>query len=149
MKSHMLTLIAIVFMAGIVGLSQTNNELKQKYGPPDSEGRYIVRPGIGLTAHVDETGKTRAINVRPLGSKNSSTGQSSEKPLVMNSDVAKAILSEILPVSKRGRFIGTGNAEFGCTSIDDLDYEKVLIRISNRCPQQKGGTYSINIRWKD
>lgn len=149
MKRHVLTLIAIVFMVAIIGISQTSNELRQKYGPPDSEGRYIVRPGIGLTAQADKTGKTRVITIRPLSSKNNSTVQSSEKPKVMNSDVAKAILSEVLPVSKRGRFQGSGNAEFGCTSIDDLDYEKVLIRINNRCPQQKGGTYSIDIRWKD
>ena len=149
MKSHVLTLIGVVFVAGIIGLAQTNNELRQKYGPPDSQGRYVVRPGIGLTADVDKNGKTREIMVRPLSSKTNSTSQASEKPTVMNSEVAKAILSEVLPVSKRGRFQGTGSAEFGCTSIDHLNYEKVLIRISNRCAQQKGGTYSINIRWKD
>jgi hypothetical protein len=149
MKNHVLTLIGVVLVAGIIGLAQTNDELRQKYGPPDSQGRYIVRPGIGLTAEVDKNGKTREIMVRPLSSKTNSTSQASEKPTVMNSEVAKAILSEVLPVSKRGRFQGIGSAEFGCTSIDHLDYEKVLIRISNRCVQQKGGTYSINIRWKD
>src|SRR5215217_4019489 len=100
MKNHVLTLIVLVLMAGIVGLAQTNNELRQKYGPPDSEGRYIVRPGIGLTAQMDGNRKTRAITVQPFSPKGISTSQSSEKPIVMRTDVAKAILSEILPVSK-------------------------------------------------
>ncbi len=141
-------LIAITLFAAIVGLAQTTSDLQKKYGPPDSEGRYIVRPGIGLVATVDDTGTMQDITVGPISANPKSTAQSGEKPTVMKSEVAETILNEILPVSKRGQYKGTGNAEFGCTSVDHMEYEKVLISIRNRCAEQGGGTYSINTHWK-
>jgi len=148
MKSHVVILLALILFAGIVGVSQTTSDLQKKYGPPDSEGRYIVRPGIGLIATVDDAGTMRDITIGPISSNPKSAAQPAEKPTVMKAEVAETILSEVLPVSKRGRYKGTGNAEFGCTSVDHMEYEKVVISIRNRCAEQGGGTYSMNIHWK-
>jgi hypothetical protein len=149
MKSQLMMLLLVSSMAGIAGLSQTTGDLQKKYGPPDASGRYIVRPGIGLTVWVNETGIVREMIVAPMNPATDSTRESSEKSPVMKPDVAQAILSEIAPVSRRGRYRGTGNAEFGCTSVDHLQYENTIISISNRCAQQGGGTYSVRVHWKN
>jgi hypothetical protein len=149
MKGRVVAISTLMFLVSIVALSQTAGELRKKYGPPDEVGRYIIRPGIGLTVRADEAGVTRDLMVRPITTAaTNANDKSSEKPSVMGPDVAQAILSELAPDSKRGRHKGTGNAEFGCTSVDYLEYDNALISVSNRCSQQGGGTYSINIHWK-
>lgn len=148
MKSHVILLLVMTLAGTIVGVSQTSSDLQRKYGPPDALGRYIVRPGVGMTVRVNEKGITTEMTVRPIRQATDLADRKAEGAPVIKRDVAHAILSEIAPVAKRGRYKGTGNAEFGCTSVDHLDYEKALISISYRCSQQGGGTYSINVRWK-
>ncbi len=66
----------------------------------------------------------------------------------MKAELAKEILDEVVPVSRRGRYKGTGNAEFGCTSVVHMEYENAIISITNRCDEQGGGTYSLQVHWK-
>src|SRR6266851_8334644 len=115
MKINAVVLVAFTFVVGIVGLSQTPSDLKMKYGPPDDLGRYVVRPGVGMTLQFDEAGITRDITIRPIESDATSTSRSSKGVATMERDLAKAILDEVMPVSNRGQYKGTGNAEFGCT----------------------------------
>ena len=145
MKVYAVILMALTLLVGIVGLAQGTNDLKQKYGPPDDLGRYVVRPGVGMTVQFDEAGIKCDITVRPLESSESSAKLNSKGGATMEPDVAKAILDEVVPLSERGRYKGTGNAEFGCTSIDHIEYENVVISMTNRCDQQGGGTYSVRV----
>jgi len=148
MKIYLVVLVAFTLLVGIVGLSQTSSDLKKKYGPPDDLGRYVVRPGIGMTLEVDEAGITRDITIRPINSDATSTSRKSKGGATMERNLAKAILDEVVPVSSRGRYKGTGNAEFGCTSIDHIEYENVVISMTNRCDQQGGGSYSARVHWR-
>ncbi len=148
MKSRRVLLLVFTLMVGTVGLSQTSGALRQKYGPPDHSGRYVVRPGIGMTVRVDGAGVTRDIAISPIESAASSTRRSSKTAPTMKADLAKAILDEVVPVSRRGRYKGTGNAEFGCTSVVHMEYENAIISITNRCDEQGGGTYSVRVHWK-
>jgi hypothetical protein len=148
MKRYLIALLALTLLGSAAGLSQTAGDLQKKYGPPDASGRYTVRPGIGLTVRPDESGNAREVTIKPIDSSADATGRASKKAPVMNPGVAREVLDEVAPASKRGQYEGAGNAEFGCASVDHLRYENVLISISNRCHQQGGGTYSINIRWK-
>lgn len=148
MKIYVVVLVALTLLVDIVGLSQTPSDLKKKYGPPDDLGRYVVRPGIGMTVEVDEAGLTPDITIRPIESDASSTRRSSKGGATMEPELAKVILDEVMPVSNRGRYKGTGNAEFGCTSIDHIEYENVVINVTNRCVQQGGGAYSVRVHWR-
>ena len=52
MKKRLIFLIwLVVFLFSIFAIAkaQTRDELRQKYGGPDANGHYIVRPGIGLS----------------------------------------------------------------------------------------------------
>src|SRR6266404_670432 len=145
MKYQVIALFAFGLLVGVVALSQTKSELRTKYGPPDNSGRYIVRPGIGMTVGVDKAGVVRDITIRPIESATSLTDGNSKHASVMKSDLASATLDEVAPVSRRGRYKTTGNAEFGCTSVDHQEYANAIISITNRCDQQGGGTYSLRV----
>jgi len=149
MTRQVVALFAFALLTSVLALSQTKGELRTKYGPPDDSGRYVVRPGIGMSVRVDEAGVVRDVTIRPIESAASSTDRRSKNALVMKSDLARAILDEVAPVSRRGRYKTTGNAEFGCTSVDHNEYENATISITNRCDQQGGGTYSLRVHWKN
>ncbi len=146
MKSRRVLLLVFTLMVGIVGLSQTTSDLRQKYGPPDDSGRYLVRPGIGMTVRIDEAGVTRDITIRPI--EPAASSPKFKNASTMKAELAKEILDEVVPVSRRGRYKGTGNAEFGCTSVVHMEYENAIISITNRCDEQGGGTYSLQVHWK-
>jgi len=154
MKKRLILLVSLTlfaFMIVVIGMAQTRDEFKQKYGPPDAKGRYIVRPNIGLSIEYEQGQNPSEMVIKPLDSDtaNVSNSEKESSNKVMPSDEAEEVLNELVPVEKRGRNRNTGNSEFGCTSIDYTEYEQVIINTVKRCEQQGAGIYSISVRWKE
>jgi len=56
---HFLTATALLLtVLTIAATAQQADELRQKYGTPDSYSRYIVRPDIGMTVEFAENGQS-------------------------------------------------------------------------------------------
>lgn len=143
-------LISFIFLIVIVGIAQTRNEFKQKYGSPNSKGQYVVKPDIGLLVKYDQSRNPSEMIIESLDT-NTANGSSSERKSsnkVMPSDEAEEVLNELVPVAKRGKKIEQSHYSFGCASLYHTDYEQVTINIAKRCEAQGGGTYSITVRWK-
>lgn len=138
--------VLFTFIIAIIGIAQTRDELKQKYGSPDAKGRYIVRPGIGLSVKYKQNQNPSEINILPLALDIEDTSKSSDE--VMPSDKAVEVLDELVPVSKRGAKVTAVTYSSGCPITISTEYERVIISINNRCQRRGGGTYSISIQWK-
>jgi hypothetical protein len=149
-RSILLVLLTLsVFMIVVIGAAQTRDEFKQKYGPPDTKGRYTVRPNIGLSIKYKQSRNLSEMIIEPLESTASQSNFEKEgSNEVMPLDMAEEVLDELIPVAESGKKGYTGIAEFGCTSVEYTDYEEVSTSIAKRCEQQEGGTYSISVRWK-
>jgi hypothetical protein len=149
LRPHEMKGFSLIFITALVAVAQSPDTLKQKYGSPNANGLYTVRPGIGLELTSDRVGQPKAMTIKPLETE-SSTPRSSQKTgmKVMPKNTALEILDEVLPATQRGKKIAAFSAEYGCTSVDQDQYENITIDIVNRCDQQGGGTYSVNIRWK-
>jgi hypothetical protein len=137
-----LALISTVF-------AQTPTALRNRYGPADEKGRYTVRPGIGLEAKYDTDGSPTEMTVKLL---DDGTTPGSDKPQrrnAMRRNIAMEVLDEIAPVNKRGKRTAMFLEERGCYSFETTEYENLTTKIANRCEPQGGGTYSVQIVWKN
>jgi len=143
-----LTLFALVIV--VIGMAQTRDEFKQKYGSPDAKGRYIVRPDVGLSVEYKEDRNLSEMVIKPLDSEttNLSNPEKKSSKKVMPSDEAEEVLNEVVPVEKRGNKGFVGNFLHGCISNNYTEYEQVTIDVVKRCEKQGGGTHSISIHWK-
>lgn len=141
MKKYITLLIfltSLVFITVITGTAQTPDELKQKYGSPDSKGIYIVRPNIGLLVKYKDNRNITEMLIKPFDSYS-----------LMNSDEAEKVLDEVFPVAKRGKKGNSVDVVSGCLIDITTLYKLFSISIAKRCGTQAqgGGTYSISIRW--
>jgi len=128
-------------------MAQTRDKLKQKYGSPDTKGRYIVRPDIGLSVKYKQDENPSEISIIPLNLDTEDTSKSSDE--VMPSDEAEEVLDELVPVVERGAMGFAATFSAGCPFSNYTEYERLTILITKRCERRGGGTYSINVRWKE
>ena len=143
MKRYTIFFASLVFFAVVmIGMAQTRDEFKHKYGPPDAKGRYLVRPDIGFEVKYKQNRTLSEMTIKPLSSENDGSKK------VMSSKLAEESLDELVPEKRRGEKTKEGVAEFGCTSVNYTEYELVKINTTKRCSAQGDGTYSINVRWK-
>jgi hypothetical protein len=137
--------ISVVLLAV---LAQSPSALRERYGAPDDKGRYTVRPGIGLEVKYDTVGNSTEMVVKLLDDGITPSSTKPERRNVMRRDIALEILDEIAPVSKRGKRTAAFLEERGCYSLRTTEYERVTTNVANRCEQQGGGIYSVQVLWK-
>jgi hypothetical protein len=136
-----MNLLLGLFLAAICGFPQTSQELRQKYGPAESE-HYTVRPGIMLVATYTDSGAPCEMRIEPK--KRSDAGPSD----TMDSEVVTEIIDELVPVARRGPLVIEYESMGGCNRYKSAEYELVRINRTTRCQAQGGGTYSASIHWK-
>ena len=119
----------LLVLAGSVVLTQSSQELHNRYGEPDRE-RFLVQPGIGLT--VEYGSDHFACNAlieppQPL------TYTEEHVPL-MSSDIVSRVLEEVAPVAMRGKEINSANLVSGCNEAHVTEYENVsIMRSTHTC----------------
>ena len=146
MKKYLAIAFILVALADV--FSQTPSILREKYGPPDEKGRYTVRPTIGLEATYDSDGKPLTMTVKLLDDGTKANPNKPQLRQTMRRRVALEILDEIMPASQRGKQTRSFSYESGCFSRETNGYENVTTKVANRCEQQGGGTYSVQVLWK-
>lgn len=136
-----------IFVALVV-LAQTPSALRERYGAADKKGRYAVRPGIGLAANYDNAGNPREVVIKLLDDGTTPGSTKPQRRNTMRRHIALEVLDEIVPVGKRGKRTAAFLEERGCYSLETTEYDNVTTKLANRCEQQGGGTYSVQVIWK-
>lgn len=119
----------LLVLAGSAVLTQSSQELHNRYGEPDRE-RFFVRPGISLT--VEYGSDHFACNAlieppQPL------TYTEEHVPL-MSSDIVSGVLEEVAPVALRGKEINSASFVSGCNEAHVTEYENVsIMRSTHTC----------------
>jgi len=119
----------LLVVAGSVALTQSSQDLHNRYGVPDRE-RFSARPGISLT--VEYGSDHLACNAlieppQPL------TYTEQHVPL-MSSEGVSEVLEEVAPVAMRGKEINAGVLMSGCNEARVTEYENVsIMRSTHTC----------------
>jgi hypothetical protein len=152
-KDRLLKALLLMFMTTSACLAQTPDDLRRKYGKPETLSlkssqilveRYAVGRNITITVKFTDQRRACQLRIEPPHSTSGSVVNE-----VMPADEAYKITEELAPTAERGRLIKTSNVELGCSLVIYQEYERVMIATATRCSQKSGGTYSVNIRWKD
>ena len=141
-------LICISLALVAIALAQSPGTLRDRYGAADEKGRYAVRPGIGLAANYDHAGNPMEMVIKLLDDRTTPNSAKPQRRNVMRRQIALEVLDEIVPLSKRGKQTAAFVEERGCHSLEIKEYANVTTKVANRCEQQGGGTYSVQVIWK-
>jgi hypothetical protein len=115
-----------VFATAVILLSQSSQDLHNRYGEPDRE-RFAARPGIGLTV---EYGSDHLACYAVLEPPQPLIYTEDQIPL-MSSEAVTEVLEEIVPVAMRGKEINKMIHQSGCNVANMTDYENVFIDALN------------------
>ncbi|HEX8846841.1 MAG TPA: hypothetical protein VF791_19515 [Pyrinomonadaceae bacterium] len=146
MKHFLATTALLLTALAVAANAQKADEFRQRYGAPDSHGRYIVRPDIGMTVEFAENGRASRMVIKRLDSEEE--GTSSHQPKLMSESSAKEILEEVAPAAKRGKLLRTGGFAASCIRMSFDEYEHVTINQTIRCEKQGGGIYNAAVQFK-
>jgi hypothetical protein len=125
---HILARSFLVAAASFV-LTPSSQDLHNRYGEPDIE-RFIVRPGIGLTAQYGSDHLACQALIEP----SQSLIHQEEQPPLMSSDGVTEVLEEIAPATMRGNEIFNGISVSGCNESRITDYDNLTImRSTHTC----------------
>jgi hypothetical protein len=154
MRDGLVKALLVIFMLAAPCLAQTRDELRRKYGEPETLShkssrilieRYEVLPGIIMTVKFGDRTHACELRVEPLRTELSNARRTE----VMKADEAAMITEELSPLLERGRLIKSLNVERGCSPVVYNEYERVMIVVIKGCVQEGGGVQSVTIRWKD
>lgn len=88
----------LLVLAGSVVLTQSSQELRNRYGEPDRE-RFLVRPGISLTVEYGSDHLAcNALIEPPLP-----LTYTEERVPLMSLDIVSRVLEEVAPVAIEGK----------------------------------------------
>jgi hypothetical protein len=158
--------VALVLLATtLVGQGQTSAQLRAKYGEPQMTElrknhpvveRFLVRPNIQMTIRYTDLGELCEALIEPVPDSTPKTGRPEHAPdgdYMATSEVI-AVISEVLPVEKRGKkgnefFVNGGDRQMklhhpGCTGIYVVEFENASVSAASWC---WGGTFSATIHW--
>ena len=143
-KASLVQLMAVMVSIVLPGALQTSQGLRHKYGPPVAE-RYGVRPGIVMTIAFAKDGRPCEMVIEPRHSLLSTEALSKPMP----SDKVTEILSEVLPISQRGRLLQDITFTSSCNSIRNTGDETVSISRTIPCSsEEEPGESSAHVRFK-
>jgi hypothetical protein len=142
-RLHVALFVGVMLLAVAPALSaQTTADLKNKFGPPDKHGYYIVRKGIRLKA-ITEKEKVREMVIEP----DDAQSQVAANSLIPAATVNE-IIAELAPVSLRGKHVRSIVFNAGLSSVAAEEYEQVTISTVLTERGGTGGITSASIRWK-
>jgi hypothetical protein len=121
-------------------------DLKRKYGSPTSE-TFEVRPGIGITIRQASNGTVTEMLV--VAMEPGSLIQS--RHMTLSQDAAKSLIDELVPSSRRGKFIIAGFLNVTCLPESDCmgsfeNYEN--LRITYNSAKAAGQIRYVDVQFK-
>jgi hypothetical protein len=137
-------IIVLLFLAALTAQAQSSNELRAKYG--SAMEAYEIRPFILMTVKYTEDA---LVNEYVIEAHHTSKGSVDGNSFISR-DTAREIIDEVVPMSQRGRYIGTMSFTGGCNELTNEDYERVEIKTFHTCSPIKGANVaSIIVHWKN
>ena len=119
----------LLVVAGSVVLTQSSQELHNRYGEPDRE-RFSARPGISLTVEYGSDHLACNALIEPP----QSLTYTEEHVPLMSSEVVSEVLEEVAPVAMRGKEMSAGSFQSGCNVARVTEYENVsIMRSTHTC----------------
>lgn len=135
----------LLIAVGSVVLTQSSEELRNRYGEPDLE-RFAVRLGINLTVQYGSDHLVCQALIAPP----QSLIHQDEQTSLMPSEGVSELLEEIAPVATRGKLINEGSFQSGCNVGRFTEYENVwIMRARHECDpssQDRDATTSITFK---
>ena len=124
---------------------QNLDNFTRKYGPPDDNGHYKVRPDVLMRVSSKDGKRVREIVI--------DTQVDSKVPAEAIHDVLDEVIEELAPTSLRGRRISAGiTFQSSCNSIGHrTEYDNVKIGRISTCESASGKNvikYRAIILWK-
>jgi hypothetical protein len=141
-----LVMLVFVLQSSFIGKSALT--LHERYGQPISE-TYLVRPDIAVSATYGKSGDVCELLISPQMA--SSLIKSANEPAAtIDFHEMTEIIDELVPLTERGKAVGTGMLNLRCLPADDCagsmgHWEKLLI-YRNAGP--RGGERYATIRWQ-
>ena len=103
------TVLRLLFLPfAIFAAAQTGSDFTARYGYPDAE-RFVVRPGIVMTAKYAEDRTTCEMLIEP----EPSVRQPDDKDQSMAVGTVSKIIDELIPVSERGILLNRSIEDLG------------------------------------
>ena len=112
----------LLVVAGSVVLTQSSQDLHNRYGEPDRE-RFSARPGISLTVEYGSDHLACQALIEPP----QSLIHQDEQARFMSSEGVSEVLEEIAPAAMRGKQLNSATVNRGCNGADITEYENVFI----------------------
>jgi hypothetical protein len=116
-------LYLLALLLPVPGDAQASDDLRQRYGPPDDRGRYVVRPHVTASVTRQSDGRASRILIEARGAGGAAKGRGPR----MLEKVAAEVIDELSPADGRGALLNSLNFSAGCTSIRADHYERVRI----------------------
>ena len=136
-------LFLLIGLMSLPAIAQTSDELRQKYRVSSVVESYEVRNGIIATAFFGENGQVVSISIKPRLFY-ADTSSKYAMPLTQ----AQEILSELVPVEKRGKVCSDSGFESGRNYYRTILYENVLIDMAEHDRDtSKDNVSHINVSW--
>ncbi len=141
-----LLLLVFTLQSSFTGKSALT--LRERYGQPISE-TYLVRPGITVSASYGKSGDVCELLISPQKA-SSLIKSANESPTTIDFHEMTEIIDELVPVTERGKGVGSGMLNLRCLPADDCagsmgHWEKLLI-YRNAGPS--GGEHYATIQWQ-
>jgi len=133
----------IILLAGAVAFAQSSSDLRNKYGKPSEA--YEVRPNVLMTVVFGADGQACDMVIEARHESKDGVNGNSLIPL----SIAEEVLSEVVPMEKRGKGGRSITFSGGCSSMTSYEYENVSIYIAEQCLEGGGkAVVSIVVKWK-
>src|SRR6266478_1366523 len=142
-RSRYMFVSIFVLVMAVSAHAQTVDELTRRYGLPDDNGHYTVRPGVSMTVSMKEGMRVREMVIE--------SSVALEIPAKALDDVLDEVIEELAPKVLRGRRISDMTFWSSCNSMGHADYEDVEIGQSTGCEVVSGKSvvrHKAVIRWK-
>lgn len=165
MAHKVFAIVFALFGMGVSMYGQTPSELRVRYGKPQMSElknnrpaveRFQVRPNILMTIRYSNRGEPCEAVLEPVPDSTPKTGRPAHAPEgdYMSTAEVIALISELMPVEKRGKKINEGSMNGGdpqmklhhpgCWGAYFVTFENATVTCSTWC---WGGTFSATIHW--
>ncbi len=112
-------------------------DMRGRYGPPLNRQTFEPKPGIEMIVDYAANGHVCAIQLPAVAPEKDQPNTTSRRGL-------EEFLTELLPVSLRGKEVGRMSQQMGTISISSVQYENVTISVMS--PIENRGSVTVSFR---
>jgi len=131
LRNSVIIVILVTFFGVLQSNAQSAKDVLLKYGSPDEQGRYIVRPGIAAKVSISERGQVCNVFIEPTSLATSSVPG---RPL-MSLKIVDEVIAEFVPESRQDQrrpALSMG----GYTTSEEYTYKQATVYLTTVCSSE-------------